>query len=284
MKKRFSILATCVCVLCALALVLAGCGNSGSNANSGSSSSNGGSDAAASDGKMKLATEGTLTCVTEMGFQPFEYLLEGSTDPVGYDIDVANELAKRMGLTCKFLPSQNFDTLIPTVAEGSKADIAIAGITINDERIKEIDFSGPYFTSNLAVVVKGDSAETLQTLDAPDKQVACQRGTTGDGWIDENLAKATKMPLDDISAGLAGVSTGNYAAYVIDLPVAEKNLKDSFTDLKILEKVATGEEYGIAVSKKNPELTKAINKALGEMKADGTMDKISEKWLSNNAV
>ena len=282
MKKRFSILATCACVLCALALVLAGCGNSGSNANSGSS--NGGSEAAATDGKMKLATEGTLTCVTEMGFQPFEYLPEGSTDPVGYDIDVANELAKRMGLTCKFLPSQNFDTLIPTVAEGSKADIAIAGITIDAERKKEVDFSDPYFTSNLAVVVKGDSAETLQTLDAPDKQVACQRGTTGDGWIDENLSKATKKPLDDISAGLAGVSTGNYAAYVIDLPVAEKNLKDSFTDLKILEKIATGEEYGIAVSKKNPELTKAINKALQDMKADGTMQQISDKWLTGNAA
>lgn len=277
MKKRFSILATCACVLCALALVLAGCGNSGSNANSGS-------EAAATDGKMKLATEGTLTCVTEMGFQPFEYLPEGSTNPVGYDIDVANELAKRMGLTCKFLPSQNFDTLIPTVAEGSKADIAIAGITIDAERKKEVDFSDPYFTSNLAVVVKGDSAETLQTLDAPDKQVACQRGTTGDGWIDENLSKATKKPLDDISAGLAGVSTGNYAAYVIDLPVAEKNLKDSFTDLKILEKIATGEEYGIAVSKKNPELTKAINKALQDMKADGTMQQISDKWLTGNAA
>ena len=282
MKKRFSILATCACVLCALALVLAGCGNSGSNANSGSS--NGSSEASSSNGTMKLATEGTLTCVTEMGFQPFEYLPEGSTDPVGYDIDVANELAKRMGLTCKFLPSQNFDTLIPTVAEGSKADIAIAGITIDAERKKEVDFSDPYFTSNLAVVVKGDSAETLQTLDAPDKQVACQRGTTGDGWIDENLTKATKKPLDDISAGLAGVSTGNYAAYVIDLPVAEKNLKDSFTDLKILEKVATGEEYGIAISKKNPELTKAINQALQDMTADGTMQKISDKWLTGNAA
>lgn len=283
MRKRFSILAVCACTLCALALVLAGCGNSGSGSNANANADKG-SAAASSDGSMKLATDGTLTCVTEMGFQPFEFIQEGATEPVGYDIDVANEIAKRMGLTCKFLPSQNFDTLIPTVAEGSKADIAIAGITINDERAKEIDFSDPYFTSNLAVVVKGDSAETLQTLDAPEKQIACQRGTTGDGWISENLTKATKKPLDDISAGLAGVNTGTYAAYVIDLPVAEKNLKDSFTDLKILEKVPTGEEYGIAISKKNPELTKAINKALGEMKADGTMDKISAKWLSNNAV
>lgn len=283
MRKRFSILAVCACTLCALALVLAGCGNSGSGSNANANADKG-SATASSDGSMKLVTDGTLTCVTEMGFQPFEFIQEGATEPVGYDIDVANEIAKRMGLTCKFLPSQNFDTLIPTVAEGSKADIAIAGITINDERAKEIDFSDPYFTSNLAVVVKGDSAETLQTLDAPEKQIACQRGTTGDSWISENLTKATKKPLDDISAGLAGVNTGTYAAYVIDLPVAEKNLKDSFTDLKILEKVPTGEEYGIAVSKKNPELTKAINKALDEMKADGTMDKISAKWLSNNAV
>ena len=112
-------------------------------------------------------TDGTLTCVSEMGFAPFEYIEAGSTDPVGYDIDVANELAKRMGLTCKFLPSQNFDTLVPTVKEGGKADIAIAGITINDERKKEVDFSDPYFESNLAV-----SKDNPALTEAINKQLA----------------------------------------------------------------------------------------------------------------
>ena len=288
MKKRISLFAVVACTLGALALVLAGCGGgASSSAASGSAPSESGSpaasDSATSDGSYKLVSEGTLTCVSEIGFAPFEYMEEGSTEPVGYDIDVANEVAKRMGLTCKFLPSQKFDTLLTTISEGSKADVAVAGITIQADRAKTVDFSDPYYSSNQALIIKKGSGETLQSLNAKDKKVACQLGTTGDGWISENIPNADKKALDDVAAGLAGVSTGTYNAYVIDLPVAEKQLKD-YTDLEIVEKIATGEEYGIAVSKKNPELTKAINEALEEMKSDGTLDKIAEKWLSKEAT
>ncbi len=281
MKKRVSILAAVACMLGVVALVLAGCGGGASSAASASAAST--SASTASDGSYKLVENGTLTCVSEIGFPPFEYMEEGSTEPVGFDIDVANEVAKRMGLTCKFLPSQNFDTLLTTISEGSKADIAIAGITIQADRAKTVDFSDPYYSSNQALIVKKGSGETLESLNATGKTVACQRGTTGDTWISENLASAEKKALDDVAAGLAGVSTGTYSAYVIDLPVAEKQLND-YKDLEIIEKIATGEEYGIAISKNNPELAKAINKALGEMKADGTLEKLTAKWLSGQAA
>ncbi len=278
MKKRSSIVALFACVPGVVALVLAGCGGGGSTESSSTSSTNE-SAATSTKGSYTLVKDGTLTCVSELGFAPFEYLEAGSTEPIGYDIDVANEIAKRLGLSCSFLPSQDFDSLVPTIKEGGKADIAIAGITISDDRAKEIDFSNPYFESNLALIVKGDSKETAETLNAKDKKVACQTGTTGDAWIEENLPDAEKVPLTDISAGLAGVSTGSYDAYVVDLPVAKKNLSDAFTDLTILEEIATGEQYGIAVSKNNPELTKAINGALAEMQSDGTLQKIWDKWM-----
>ena len=278
MKKRSSIVALFACVLGVVALVLAGCGGGGSTESSSTSSTNE-SAATSAKGSYTLVKDGTLTCVSELGFAPFEYLEAGSTEPIGYDIDVANEIAKRLGLSCSFLPSQDFDSLVPTIKEGGKADIAIAGITISDDRAKEIDFSDPYFESNLALIVKSDSKETAETLNAKDKKVACQTGTTGDAWIEENLPDAEKVPLTDISAGLAGVSTGSYDAYVVDLPVAKKNLSDAFTDLTILEEIATGEQYGIAVSKNNPELTKAINGALAEMQSDGTLQKIWDKWM-----
>ena len=278
MKKRSSIVALFACVLGVVALVLAGCGGGGSTESSSTSSTNE-SAATSAKGSYTLVKDGTLTCVSELGFAPFEYLEAGSTEPIGYDIDVANEIAKRLGLSCSFLPSQDFDSLVPTIKEGGKADIAIAGITISDDRAKEIDFSNPYFESNLALIVKSDSKETAETLNAKDKKVACQTGTTGDAWIEENLPDAEKVPLTDISAGLAGVSTGSYDAYVVDLPVAKKNLSDAFTDLTILEEIATGEQYGIAVSKNNPELTKAINGALAEMQSDGTLQKIWDKWM-----
>ena len=289
MRKRISLATLFACVLGVMALVLAGCGGASQStepqasteATEQTEATDQGTSAA---GSYKLVTDGTLTCVSELGFAPFEYLEAGSTEPVGYDIDVANEIAKRLGLECKFLPSQDFDSLVPTIKEGGKADIAIAGITISDDRAKEIDFSEPYFESNLALIVKGDSTQTVSSLDAEGVKVACQTGTTGDAWIEENLPKAEKVPLTDISAGLAGVSTGSYQAYVVDLPVARKNLKDAFTDLTILEEIPTGEQYGIAISKDNPELTKAIDAALAEMEADGTIQKIWNKWMVETAT
>lgn len=278
MKKRVSFAALFACLLGVMALVLVGCGGGAPAGDSAKSESK--QDAAtASAGSLKLVKEGKLTCVSELGFAPFEYLEAGSTEPIGYDIDVANEVAKRLGLECEFLPSQDFDSLVPTIKEGGKADIAIAGITISDDRAKEIDFSEPYFESNLALIVKSDSPETLESLDAADKKVACQTGTTGDAWIEENLPKAEKVPLTDISAGLAGVSTGSYSAYVVDLPVAKKNLSDAFTDLKILLEIATGEQYGIVISKDNPDLLKSVNEALDGMKNDGTLEKLWNKWM-----
>jgi len=281
MKKNVSFVALFACVLGALVLVLAGCGGGTASDNTAEQTTDASTNAA---GSYTLVKDGTLTCVSELGFAPFEYLDAGSTDPIGYDIDVANEIATRLGLDCNFLPSQDFDSLVPTIKEGGKADIAIAGITISDERAKEIDFSDPYFESNLALIVKSDSSDTQDSLDASGKKIACQTGTTGDAWIEENLPNAEKVPLTDISAGLAGVSTGSYDAYVVDLPVAKKNLSDAFTDLTILEEIATGEQYGIAVSKDNPELTKAINEALADMESDGTLQKIWDKWMVETDV
>ena len=278
MRRKSTIILALVAAF-ALCVALVGCG--GSNESTSSEESAG---SETSEQAMTLVNDGQLTCVSELGFAPFEYLEAGSIDPVGYDIDVANEIAKRMGLECVFLPTQDFDSLVPTIKEGGKADIAIAGITISDERAQEIDFSNPYFESNLAVIVKADSDLTLTDLDAEDMKVACQTGTTGDAWISENLPNATRVPLTDVTAGLAGVSTGSYAAYVIDLPVAKKNLKDAFTDLKILEEIATGEQYGIVISKDNPALRDAINAALVDMSADGTLQSIWDKWMVDTEI
>lgn len=277
MKKRVTFVAAFACMLGALCLALVGCGGSGA---SGDASTTG----TAEEASIQLVKDGTLTCVSELGFAPFEYLEAGQTEPVGYDIDVANEIAKRLNLECEFLPSQDFDSLVPTIKEGGKADIAIAGITINDERATEIDFSDPYFESNLAIIVKGDSGLKTADLDAEDQKVACQTGTTGDAWISENLPNATRVPLTDVAAGLTGVSTGSYAGYVIDLPVARKNLKDAFTDLEIIEEVPTGEQYGIVISKDNPALKEAVNKAIAEMEEDGTLQSIWDKWMVDTEV
>lgn len=256
--------------------VLAGCGNS--NATSTDSSS----DAKSDEKKgMTLIEDGKLTVVAELGFAPFEYMDEKTGEPVGFDVDVINAVAEKMGLTASYLPNQKFDTLVPIIKQGGKADVSIAAITITDERLESVDFSEPYLDSNQAIVVAKGSSETEETLNDASKQVVCQGGTTGDEWIGENLPDAVRVPVDDVTAALTGVQTGLYQAMVVDLPVASYMLAQSFSDLEIVKEIPTGEQYGIAVSKDNPELTQAVNKALEDMKSDGTMKGIETKWFGS---
>ena len=256
--------------------MLAGCGNS--NATSTDSSSDTKSDEKKG---MTLIEDGKLTVVAELGFAPFEYMDEKTGEPVGFDVDVINAVAEKMGLTASYLPNQKFDTLVPIIKQGGKADVSIAAITITDERMESVDFSEPYLDSNQAIVVAKGSSETEETLNDASKQVVCQGGTTGDEWIGENLPDAVRVPVDDVTAALTGVQTGLYQAMVVDLPVASYMLSQSFSDLEIVKEIPTGEQYGIAVSKDNPELTQAVNKALEDMKSDGTMKEIETKWFGS---
>ena len=189
-----------------------------------------------------------------------------------------------MGLTCEWLPNQAFDTLVPTIKQGGKADISIAGMTISDERLEQVDFSDPYLNSNQGIVAAAGSDLNSESLNAEGMQVACQTGTTGDEWISENLPNATKVPLADVTAALMGISTGLYNAMVIDLPVAQNMIAESFSDLEVVEEIPTGEQYGIAVSKDNPGLLAAINDALAAIEEDGTMDEIKQKWFGTTEI
>ena len=261
--------------------MLAGCGSTEQPAADDADATT--TDDSADEASYTLVTEGVLTNVAELGFAPFEYIDEEGTT-VGFDVDLSNALAEKLGLTCEWLPNQAFDTLVPTIKQGGKADMCIAGMTITDERLEEVDFTDPYLNSNQGLITKIGSGETEETLNAPEKQVACQSGTTGDDWISENLPNATKVPLSDVTAGLMGVSTGSYQAMVIDLPVAQNMISQSFSDLEVSLEIPTGEQYGIAVSYDNPGLKDALNEALAAVEEDGTMDEIKTKWFGTAEI
>ncbi len=262
------------------ALALAGCNGSGEPAQTTDDQA---TDETTDEASYTLVKEGVLTNVAELGFAPFEYIDEdGNT--VGFDVDLSNALAEKMGLTCEWLPNQAFDTLVPTIQQGGKADISIAGMTISDERLEQVDFSDPYLNSNQGIVAAAGSDLNSESLNAEGMQVACQTGTTGDEWISENLPNATKVPLADVTAALMGISTGLYNAMVIDLPVAQNMIAESFSDLEVVEEIPTGEQYGIAVSKDNPGLLAAINDALAAIEEDGTMDEIKQKWFGTTEI
>ena len=258
-----------------MGLVLTACGGSKTDGGAADTAA----DAAAAE--YTLVNEGKLTCISNLYFPPFESMDEKTGEPVGFDIDMSKSLAEHLGLEVNWLPSQAFDSLVPTIKAGGTADIAIAGMTITDARKAEVDMSDPYVDSNQSLVTKVGSEDTLETLNAAEKKIAVQAGTTGADWAAENLPTATIVPLDDIISAMNGVLTGSYDGLVTDLPVSSYQIKNSFTELQIIEEIPTGEQYGIAISKDNPGLTAAINQALADMAADGSMEQIQTKWFGS---
>lgn len=253
--------------------ILSGCSNSSDNT-------------AASGDSYTLVEDGKLTAIGDWSFPPLESMDENTGEVQGFDIDLLKAVAEKMGLEANFLPTQKFDTLVPTITQGGRADVAISGITITDERLEQIDFTDAYLSSNQGLVVKIgsqfdglDEKALIEALNTPENQVSAQSGTTGGDWIQENLPNCTYVPLDDPIQSMTGVSSGLYSACVSDLPVVSNLCNESYTDLTVALQIPTGEEYGIVVSKDNPQLTAAINEALKELEEDGTMDELQTKWF-----
>ena len=257
---------------------LAACGSQGSkDAASGASAP---SSAATDSQGYVLVKEGTLTGVSDMAYPPLESIPEGSTKPEGFEIDLMDAVAGKLGLTMEWLPATKFDTIVPLIKQGGKADVGVSAFTITDERKQQIYFTDSYLDSNQGLVTKADAAaDTQEALNASGTKVACQSGTTGETWIRENLPNAECVPLDDAIQAMTGVQTGLYAACVADLPVVTYLCNKSYTDCKVALQIPTGEQYGIVVSKDNKKLTADINSALADLKDDGTIASLEEKWF-----
>ena len=257
------------------ALTLTGCG-----------AKNSGGDAPA-EGPIAtdftLVKEGTLIVASDLDFIPLDYYEDNEAK--GFDVDLSKEIAKRLGLECEYLPPQDFDSIIPMIKQGGKADIGNSAFSITDERKKEIDFTDPYLDSNLGIAVKkdlgivGNEEAVVKALNNADMTVAVQAATTGEAWARENMPNATIVPLASVTVCMTGVSTGQYQAFCADLPVISYQCAVSFTDCTVCLEIPTGEQYGIVVSKDNPGLTAAINQALANMTADGTMDALKTQWV-----
>ncbi len=259
----------------AATLALIGCNSGGSSSSSSSAST---SAATTDDASYTLVQDGKLLVASDIANPPFDYMEDGVAK--GFEVDLLDMIAGKLGLTCEYLPQMKFETLIPLIKAGGKADVGVSNFTITDDRKKEIDFTDPYIDSNQGIVVKtGAEKTTVEALNAEGVQVTCQTATTGEAWARENLPKATIVPLDDPVTSVTGVSTGLYDACVADLPVMSYLCTNSFKDCEVSVEIPTGEQYAIVVSKDNPALTKAINKALAELESDGSLDELEIKWF-----
>ncbi len=213
----------------------------------------------------------TLTMATNAEFPPFEYL-EGE-EIVGADVDIAKAIAEKLGRTLE-ITNIDFDAALTGAATG-KYDVAIAGVTATDERRQNMGFTDDYYTASQAIIVTADSAIKV-AADLTGKTVSCQEGTTGEQYLLDNgySVQSFKTGAEAITA----LVSGKVDAVVIDDAVARALSAKQEGKTVVLEEALTEEAYAIVTKLGNDELIGEINKALAELKAEGKLAEIFEKY------
>ena len=146
-----------------------------------------------------------------------------------------------------------------------------------DKRLQQVDFTDPYCNVNQSITVRSDSGIT-DVAQLEGKKIGAQSGTTGYEWAAENIKDAEVTGYDEMTAVFAALDSGQIDAVSVDLPVANYYVR-SYSDCQVIKEIPTGEQYAVAVSKENPELTKALNKALQAVHDNGKYDELAAKWL-----
>ncbi|MFJ3819551.1 transporter substrate-binding domain-containing protein [Streptomyces nodosus] len=249
------------------AVLVAGCTSSGS-----------GGTATSADGGVDLVKAGKLTTCTHLPYPPFQSEVDGKVQ--GFDVSLIDLVAKDLGVQQYVFdtPFENFKT--GAFLNSGQCDLAAAGMTITEERKKNVDFSDPYFDATQAVLVDRKSGVTsLADLKAKGKKLGAQAQTTGEDYVRGKGFDPVSFESSD--AVLNGLRTGQVQAVVIDYPVVQgwlKNKADAAA-FKVVDNLDTGEQYGFTVKKGNTELLAAVNKAIKDAKADGTYQKLYEQWI-----
>lgn len=211
-------------------------------------------------------------------YPPFEF--EEGGEYKGIDIDLINAIADNQGFKIELAP-MDFGGIIPAMQAG-ELDVAIAGMSITDERKKVVDFSEPYFDAGITLVAKKGNTAVKSVDDLKGKTVAVKKGTTGANYAQENADKQgfKVVQFNDSPAMFQEVANGNADALIEDYPVIAYAIAQKDLGLEIVGDRLNGDQYGIAVLKgENQELLEKINKGLAELKESGKYDEIVKTYL-----
>ena len=232
-KKIFSI-----CLVFILTLILSGCGKN----------------------------KNEIIMVTEAGFAPYEYYENGEI--VGVDVAIAKEIAKELGEKL-VVKNVDFDSIVSELKSG-KADFAAAGMSITEERKKQVDFTIEYVTSNQVVVVKKDSSlNDITQLDG--KRIAVQLGTVGDSYVTENYKNSEINRQKKFLVAAESVKNNKADCIVMD-QIPAQQLVSQNPELKILDGILFKDSYGMAVKKGNTELLDTMNTVLQRLIDEGKIE------------
>ena len=281
MKKRNMKMTSVVLAAALAAVSLAGCGGSGKTETTAAAAAD--TTAAAKEestaaestaAESKEAAGGKLVMATNAEFPPYEF--HDGDKIVGIDAEIAQAIADELGMELE-IEDVAFDSIIPEIVSG-KADMALAGMTVTEDRKASVDFSDTYATASQMIIVKEDS-KIAGPDDLKGVTVGVQLGTTGDIYVSDLEADGTTV--ERYNKGFEAVqalSQGKIDAVVIDGEPAKTFVSES-EGLKILDEAFTVEEYAIAVKKGNTELLDKVNGALETLKDNGTLDEIVAKYI-----
>lgn len=238
------------------------------------------SDAGSSDAQMRLLEPGKLILATEATYPPWEMRADdgegvAGTGLTGADIEIAAAVAEKLGLEL-VVNDVTFDQALLSVQNG-KADIVMAGIDITTDRERILRFSAPYAEVVQIVVVRDDdSVERIEDL--KDKKAGCVAGTTGYIFFMDDLKQKNVIVYDDYAAAVAALQRGEVDGILLDEAVAEAAIAAN-DGLKKLSHTYSEEDYAIGVAPDNPGLQEAVDRALQELKDDGTLQEILDRWI-----
>ena len=279
MKKALSLMTAA-----ALVLSLAACGSTASSAASSEAAS---SDAASSEAasseaasetetaELSTVEPGKLIMSTNAAFPPYEMTTD-SGEFEGIDIETAQAIADKLGLELQ-IDDMDFDAALLAVQQG-KADMVMAGVTVTDERQNVMDFTDSYATGIQSIIVKEDS-DIASVDDLAGKKIGTQRGTTGYLYCSDDFGDENVVAYDNGLTAVQMLNNGQVDCVVIDNAPAKEFIAAN-PGLKLLGTAYVEESYAIGVGKGNTELKDAINTALEELKADGTLQAIVDKYIT----
>lgn len=248
MKKIIALLLVISTVL-AMGLIFAGCG---------------------SDKK----DEKTLVMGTNAAFPPYEFT-DDNDKIIGIDAEIAAAIAKKLGMKLE-IKDMEFGSLLTAVQSGN-IDVVLAGLTVSDERKEQVNFSDTYATGKQVVIVKENSG-IASVDDLEGKMIGVQSDTTGDIYCTDDYGQDHIKQFPNGALAVAALNNGQVDCVVIDNEPAKAFVKMN-TGLKILDTEYIIEDYAIAVAKENTELLNKINKALAELKKEGKIDEILNKYI-----
>ena len=258
----------------AAVFTLAGCNNSQNSADDSNSAANETTETATA------TTDEVLRIGTEGAYAPFNYTNADGTLG-GFDVDMANALCADMQVTCE-ITAQDWDGIIPGLKAG-KYDAIVAAMSVTPEREQQVAFTNPYFSNTLVFLAKKDSSfEPSNSDDINAHSIAAQRSTISSQWLENTYPKANMKLYDTLSNAFLDLGSGRVDAMISDkLPALEWLSSPTGSNYVLKgDEIDINDNFAIAVRPNDEALQAKINQSLANLKANGTYDKINQKYFA----